>query len=105
MFDCWPFIREVIAMNSILRSMVVAACIALLTAGCASTKPLESDVASLKTQVGTLQAEVDSLKRNQATAAQSATEAQRAAQSATAKADQALAAAQAAEKKAEATNE
>jgi len=86
------------------KTLVAVAFVALVT-GCASTKPLEADVATLKTQVSTLQGEVDTLKRNDATTAQAATEAQRNAQAAASKADQALAAAQASDQKIAETNE
>ena len=91
-------------MRIALKMMSVVA-IAAIAAGCQSTKPLEESVASLKTQVGTLQTEVDSLKRNSTAATQAAADAQRNAQAAASKADQALAVAQANEQKIAATNE
>ena len=89
----------------IALKMMSAIAIAAIAAGCQSTKPLEENVATLKTQVGTLQADVDTLKRNNAAATQAAADAQRNAQAAATKADQALAVAQANEQKIAATNE
>jgi cell division septum initiation protein DivIVA len=89
----------------IALKMMSAIAIAAIAAGCQSTKPLEESVASLKTQVGTLQTKVDSLERNSTAATQAAADAQRNAQAAATKADQALAVAQANEQKIAATNE
>ena len=91
-------------MNTALKTIAVAG-FAALAAGCANTKTLETEVASLRNQIGTLQADVDGLKRTGTTTAQAATEAQRTAQAATSKADQALATAQAADRKVDATSE
>jgi murein lipoprotein len=93
-----------VPMNTVLKASAFAALAALAT-GCANTKALEGDVASLKTQVSSLQADVSSLKTSSSAANQTATDAQRAAQAADAKADQALATAQSANQKADANSQ
>jgi outer membrane murein-binding lipoprotein Lpp len=98
-------------MNSIVRTLVPAMLL-LALAGCADTKPLRTDIDSLKSQVGKLQSEVSAVKASADAAARAANAAQasahqaaQAASSAQSTADRALVAAQSAQSSIAATNE
>lgn len=99
--------------SNVLKLAAVAAVFAL--AGCQDLKPMQADIASLKTQVGSLEAALNAHKAdkaaeqaNAAAAAKADADAKAAAQaaaSAQSTANQALSAAQAAQAGVDATNE
>ena len=99
-------------MNKAIVVKLAAAAAIIGLAGCSDLKPLQTEVDSLKSQVGTLQSDLAAHKvADQATAATAskaaadAAAASSAASSAQSTANQALAAAQAAQSGVDATNE
>jgi hypothetical protein len=92
-------------MKSAIVMKVAAAAVVVGLVGCTDLKPLQADIADLKSQVSKLQSDTQSAKASADQAASSAQSAQQAASGAQSTANQALAAAQASQSAVDATNE
>jgi methyl-accepting chemotaxis protein len=92
-------------MKSAIVMKVAALAVVVGLAGCQDLKPLQSDIADLKSQVSKLQSDVQAAKSSADQASSSAQAASQAASGAQSTANQALAAAQAAQSAVDATNE
>jgi len=92
-------------MKSATVMKVAAVAVVIGLAGCTDLKPLQADIADLKSQVSKLQADQQATKASADQAASAAQAASQAASGAQSTANQALAAAQAAQSAVDATNE
>jgi hypothetical protein len=92
-------------MKSAIVLKVAAAAVVLGLVGCTDLKPLQAEVADLKSQVGKLQSDVQAAKQSADQANSAAQSAGQAASGAQSTANQALAASQASQSCCDATNE
>ena len=92
-------------MKSATVMKVAAVAVVIGLAGCTDLKPLQADIADLKSQVSKLQADQQATKASADQAASAAQAASQAASGAQSTANQALAAAQASQSAVDATNE
>jgi cell division septum initiation protein DivIVA len=92
-------------MKSAIVLKVAAVAVVIGLVGCTDLKPLQAEVADLKSQVGKLQSDVQSAKQSADQATSAAQSASQAASGAQSTANQALAASQASQSCCDATNE
>jgi outer membrane murein-binding lipoprotein Lpp len=97
--------KGTIVMKSATVMKVAAVAVVIGLAGCTDIKPLQADIADLKSQVSKLQSDQQATKASADQAASAAQAASQAASGAQSTANQALAAAQAAQSAVDATNE